>query len=594
MSKRSDRVHPAVPDFQEQLRQGRISRREFLRMVTLLGVSAPAAYIMAACGGAPVQPGTQAATAAPAPAAATAAPAAAAEATAAPAAAEATAAPAPAAAAGAIKRGGILKVGIQVPAVDHPARFSWVFDSNEFRQVYEYLTETGADNITRPYLLEKWDVNDTLDVWTLHLRKGIKWSNGDEFKSEDVLFNFKEWLKPETKSSILGLWEGFLKIENVKAVDDYTVELKLDAPKLDVPESLFHYPAQIMHRSFNGDLTSLKNPGTGPMKLDEFKVGERVKVSKRDGYWQNGADGKPLPYLDGIEYIDLGNDQTAYVSALLGGQIDTIYSPTVDSFQALKDNPKVKVEPLTTAQVRVLRVRVDQDPWKDNKVRQALKLSQDREAIFDKAYFSQGAIGGDFHVAPVQPEYAPVDPPKYDPVKAKQLLTDAGVQLPLKVNISVGTGWTDVVAYIENLKETAKDAGFDIQLDTMPNSSYWDKWTETTVGVTPWTHRPLAVMLLPLAYIADKDGKPVPWNESRWVDDEFSTLLKKAQGTLDIEARKAIMKDLERIQMERGSIAIAWWQAIWNIYSPVIQDIHAHPTDYQLWREIWLDPDKKA
>src|SRR5215207_445675 len=185
MPKRSDRVHPAVPDFQEQLRQGRISRREFLRTVTLLGVSAPAAYILAACGGAPVQPGTQAATAAPA-----AAP------TAAPAAAEATAAPA--AAVGGIKRGGVLKVGVQVPAVDHPARFSWVFDSNEFRQVYEYLTETGSDNITRPYLLEKWDVNDTLVVWTLHLRKGIKWSNGDEFTSEDVLFNFKEWLKPET------------------------------------------------------------------------------------------------------------------------------------------------------------------------------------------------------------------------------------------------------------------------------------------------------------------------------------------------------------------------------------------------------------
>src|SRR5690242_10382741 len=325
MAKRLDRVHPAVPEMQEQLRQGRISRRDFLRVVTLLGVSAPAAYVMAACGGAPVQPGTTAPTAAPAAAAPTAA-AAAAEATAAPAAAEATAAPAAAAAAGGIKRGGILKVGIQVPAVDHPARFSWVFDSNEFRQVYEYLTETGVDNITRPYLLEKWEVNDKLDVWTLHLRQGIKWSNGDDFTSEDVLFNFKEWLKPETKSSILGLWEGFLKIENVKAVDKNTVQLMLDGPKLDVPETLFHYPAQIMHRSFNGDLTTLKNPGTGPMKLDEFKVGERVKVSKRDGYWQNGADGKPLPYLDGIEYIDLGNDQTAYVSALLGGQIDTIYS----------------------------------------------------------------------------------------------------------------------------------------------------------------------------------------------------------------------------------------------------------------------------
>src|SRR5215207_1874056 len=94
MPKRSDRVHPAVPDFQEQLRQGRISRREFLRTVTLLGVSAPAAYILAACGGAPVQPGTQAATAAPAAAAPTAAPAAAAPTAAPAAAAEATAAPA--------------------------------------------------------------------------------------------------------------------------------------------------------------------------------------------------------------------------------------------------------------------------------------------------------------------------------------------------------------------------------------------------------------------------------------------------------------------------------------------------------------------
>src|SRR5215217_1086819 len=97
MSKRSDRVHPAVPEVQEQLRQGRISRREFLRVVTLLGVSASSAYVMAACGGAPQQPGSAAAP------------------TLAPAAGAPTAAPAPAAAAGAIKRGGVLRVGISVP-----------------------------------------------------------------------------------------------------------------------------------------------------------------------------------------------------------------------------------------------------------------------------------------------------------------------------------------------------------------------------------------------------------------------------------------------------------------------------------------------
>jgi peptide/nickel transport system substrate-binding protein len=570
MSDRNQRFHPAVPELQKQLKAGRISRREFLRTVTLLGVSAGTAYAMTAC----APPPQAAAPAAPA----------------APAATEPTAAPA---AAGAPKRGGVVKVGIQVPAVDHPARFSWVFDSNEFRQVYEYLTETGSDNVTRPYLLDKWEVNDDLTEWTLMLRKGIKWSNGDEFTTEDVIFNFNEWLKPETKSSILGLWEGFLKPEGVTKVDDYTIKLMLDGPKLDVPETLFHYPAQIMHRSFNGDLSTLKNPGTGPMKLDEFKVSERVVVSKRDGYWQNGADGSPLPYLDGIEYIDLGNDQTAYVAALQGGQIDTIYDPTVDTYLALKDKAGIVIEPITTSQVRVLRLRVDQDPWKDNKVRQAFKLTQDRQAILDNAYFGQGELGGDFHVSPVHPEYAPIDLPKYDPEGAKKLLAEAGITEPLKMQISVGTGWTDVVAYAEALKESAKAGGFEIELNTMPNSAYWDLWTETAVGITPWTHRPLGVMVLPLAYIADSTGAPVPWNESRWVDEEFSTLLKKAQGTIDIEARRAIMKDIETIQRDRGSVAIAWWQSVWNIKSPKLQGAPAHPTHYQLWREAWLDPDAK-
>lgn len=568
MSKRPDRIHPYVPEMQEQLRQGRVSRREFLRVATLLGVSVPMANFLAACGAAPP---TAAPTTAPAAAAPTAAPAAA-----------------------AVKRGGTLKVGIQVPAVDHPARFSWVFDSNEFRQVYEYLTETGADNITRPYLLEGWEVNDTLDLWTLKLRQGIKWSNGDELTSEDVLFNFKEWLNPDTQSSILGLWEGFLTIENVTAVDTYTVELRLDAPKLDVPETLFHYPAQIMHRSFNGDLTTLANPGTGPMKLDQFAVGERVVVSKRDGYWQSGVDGSPLPYLDGIEYIDLGNDQTAYVAALQAGQIDTIYDPTVDSFLALRNDDKFTVEPIATSQVRVLRMRVDLEPWTDVRVRNALKKVQNREAILDKAYFGQGELGHDFHVSPVHPEYAPMDVPAYDPEGAKALLTEAGVTQPLDVPISVGTGWTDIVAYIESLAEDGKAGGFNITLDTMPNASYWEKWTETPVGVTPWTHRPLAVMVLPLAYIGDSAGTPVPWNESRWVDPEFSELLKTAQGTLDIEARRAIMKDLQTIQQERGSIAIAWWQSVWNIYNPGFQNLLSHPTHYQIWREVWLDPDKKT
>ena len=580
--KQMERVHPYIPEAYDMLKTGRISRREFLRMATLLGMSVGAATIAAQCGApGPAQP---AATEAPASGGEAAAPT------------EEAAAVAPtqeaAAAVGAIKRGGTMKVAIQVPAVDHPARFSWVFDSNEFRLIFEYLTETDKDNITHPYLLESWKASDDLKTWTLNLRKGIKWTNGDEFKAEDVVFNFKEWLNPDVGSSILGLWEGFLTTNDIEVVDDYTVKLNLAAPKLDVPENLFHYPAQIMHHSFNGDITTGKNPSTGPYVLEEYKTGERVKIKAREGYWQMGADGQPLPYLDAIEFIDLGNDQTAAVTALQSGQVHSIYDVTPDSFLALRDDPKIVVAPITTAQSRVLRMRVDLEPWTDNNVRLALKKCQNREKILDQAYFGEGLLGHDTHVSPVQPEFAPMDVPEYDPEGAKKLLEEAGHGDGLDVKISVGTGWTDVVSYIETLQEDAKPAGINITLDTMPNSSYWDLWTETPVGVTPWTHRPLAVMLLPLAYIADAEGKPVPWNESRWVDEEFTKLLQKAQGTLDVEARRAIMADLQRIQSERGSIGIAWWQNIWRVYNPGFQNIEPHPTDYYLWREVWYDPDK--
>lgn len=572
---RDKKLHPFIPEAQQQLVQGRISRREFLRLATLLGASLGTAQVLAACG-APT-------TEAPAPeAAATKVP--------------ATKVPATEAPAGGIKRGGTMRVATQVPAVDHPARFSWVYDANQFRHVFEYLTETDENNVTHPLLLESWEASADLTVWTLKLRKGIKWTNGDEFVAEHVKFNFAEWLNPDVGSSILGLWEGFLTIDGVEVVDDYTVRLNLDGPMLAVPENLFHYPAQIMHPDFDGDCTSGKNPSTGPYVLDEFVAAERVRVVSRfangdDGYWQKGEDGDPLPYLDAIEWVDLGNDQTAHVAALQGGQVDTIYSPSVDSFLALRNDDKVDVIPIGTSQARVLRFRVDLEPWTDNNARLAVKMCQDREKILDQAYFGEGQLGHDFHVSPVHPEFAPMDVPEYDPEGAKALLAESGLE-GLAFDIAFGTGDPDVVAYAETLQESAKAAGIDITLNTMPSSAYWDLWTETAVGITPWTHRPLAVMVLPLAYIGDAEGNPVPWNESRWVDEEFTELLVKAQGTLDVEARRAIMADLQKIQMERGSIGITYWQNSWSVANPAFTGIKSHPTAYNLWREVWYDPDK--
>jgi peptide/nickel transport system substrate-binding protein len=551
-----DGEHVYIPELKDLYQKGRISRREFLRNAALLGMSfAGASAFLAACSPteAPMEP-----TAAPAAAGPT--------------------------------RGGTLKVASRVHKVTHPAQFSWISPSNQLRQVAEYLTYYGADNIVQPLLLENWQPSDDLLTWTLNLRQGIMHNNGDEFNADDVIFTMNEWLNEDVGSSMLGLIGDYLSAENIEKVDDYTIRLHLSRAEFALPEHLFHYPALMLnHRTFEGDF--IKAPhGTGPYTLEAYTEGQRVLIKHRNDYWQNGADGDSLPYLEEMDFIDMGEESSAWIAAIQAGEVDYLdlgdnVSP--DFYLALKDNPDVTLAGMPTGLTRVLRMRVDLDPWTDNNVRMALKLCQNHEKILNLAYFGEGLQGQDFHVSPGHPEYCEKPIPAYDPDRAKQLLADAGYPNGLDVELAVGTGWTDIVSYAEILKEDAAPAGFNITLNTMPNSQYWELWNQVDLGITPWTHRNPGTWTLNLAYVADSEGNPASWNESRWVDPEFSELLTQANGTLDVEARRQIFCDLEQIQMDRGSIGIPYWMNIWMVHRNTVKDVPLHPNIYMLFNEVW-------
>jgi len=348
------------------------------------------------------------------------------------------------------------------------------------------------------------------------------------------------------------------------------------------------------HRTFEGDF--LKAPhGTGAYTLEDYQEGERVFLKRRDDYWQTGADGDPLPYLDSLEFIASGDESSAMIAAMQSNEIDMIDLgdfDVPDFYLAFKDDPNINTQAIASANNRVLRMRVDIDPWTDNNVRQALKLCQNREKILQLAYFGEGLPADDAHVYPNHPAYCEKPLTEYNTEKAKQLLADAGYPDGLDVNLAVGSGWSDVVSYAEILKEDAAPAGFNININTMPTSQYWEQWTEVDLGITPWTHRPLGTMVLNLAYVADENGDPVPWNESRWVDQEFSDLLTEANGTLDVDARREIFCKLQDIQMERGSIGISYWRNVWMFAQNKVQNVEAHPTKYIFTNEMWIEEEQ--
>ena len=545
--------HALVPTLKRQLVEGQIDRREFVRYATLLGVAAPAAYAF-------VARVTRERLVAPAEAQAT------------------------------LPRGGTLRIAMRCQDLKSPHTYSWIESANSARQVLDYLTVTGVDNVTRPSLIEKWEPSPDLKTWTLRVRKSVKWHNGRQFTADDVVWNLKRVLDPKTGSSVLGLMKGFLledyetgekddkgnpkktsrlwDANAIQKVDDFTVRLNGKTPQLAVPEQLFHYPLLILDPAENGEFKVGSN-GTGAFTLVENEVGRRqVLKAHKPGYWGGG------PYLDQLEFIDLGDDPAASVAALASKQVDGLYGADIVQLEALQKIPHVQMYQVTTAYTATARMQPVK-PFDDKRVRQAMRYAIDSNAVLQIAHRGLGQPGEHHHVSPVHPEYAKLAPPRRDVARAKKLLAETGYPNGIDVEIICRPQPAWELLAVQTMVEQWKEAGIRVKINVMPSTQYWEVWTKVPFGFTTWAHRPLGIMSLALAY---RSGGP--WNESKYSNPEFDRLLTQAEGTLDVAARREIMARLETILQEDGPIVQPVWRAIFTFHDKRVQGFKPHPALY--------------
>ncbi|WP_406648192.1 ABC transporter substrate-binding protein [Aliisedimentitalea scapharcae] len=408
------------------------------------------------------------------------------------------------------------------------------------QNVYSRLVRQGDDGHPSADLALSWEPTPDAKEWTFKLRPDVTFHNGNAFTAEDVAFSLMRTQSETIDSPTKGVMEV---IDHVEVIDALTAKVVLKQTHADFPLLVMDYRIKMLDAETCGnDLDALceSGIGTGPYAMVSYDPLGTTTLKRFDNYY-GGTVG-----TENMELIAIA-DQDARVAALQAGQIDFIYALSAEQVPLFANNPNFTVQSVPTGRWVGLVMNTQEAPFDDPRVRKAIRMTADRDALGKLVYGKGGYITSCDHPVWSGDQYRAEIECARDIEGAKALLAEAGYADGLTVELFVSDISEGAVKMAEVLQNQAKDAGIIIELVPAPSDGYWgDVWMKEPFFATGWSQRPTD-QILNEAY-----RSTATWNETGWNSAEFDAKLDAARGELDFDKRKALYGELQNELWETG------------------------------------------
>jgi peptide/nickel transport system substrate-binding protein len=413
-------------------------------------------------------------------------------------------------------------------------------DIARLNQLYEPLAVRDADFNLQLLLAESMTPEGkSPDVWTVRLRPGVTFHNGQPVTADDVIFSLKRIINPKNPGTGAASI-GYIDLKRTKKLDPRTVRVVLQFPNVGFPDDIGQY--------FNGiipvDYDPKKPVGTGPFKYQSFAPGQQSVFVRNADYW-NGPS-----HVDSVTIIDFADD-TAKVNALLSGQVDAITNLPAAQLSQVRGLPSLRDLISKAGAWQPFTMRVDKAPFNDVRVRQAFRLIVNRQQMVDQVLLGQGRVANDLY-APLDRAYDGALPQRHqDLEQAKFLLKQAG-HSNLTVTLVTAPVYEGIVEAAQVFAAQASGAGVTVNLDkTDTTTFYGPNYLKWTFAQDFWFTRNY------IPQIEQGNLPNSPFNETHWSDPRFQKLIRQAQGELDATKRNDLLREAQQIEYERGGY-IVW------------------------------------